>query len=780
MQSGPTEILQECFRIRAFLQRLQHLSSKNGFARMDQETSSISSTMAMYAGYLIRRANFHHEFRMIEGNFSVGSYLYEQQREDVQFSINEWRKVTRNALDQMLQFVTSLAEIGDAAIRIDESQRSPRDADDSASAMDQFRQSVVIPVIDDMYAIFLTSTYLLGLLRLNAGKQGVHSLIGFYRQQYSVIHQFFSSVQHLPIVVELNRIPPLPPNCPKLSSRTAVTESVTIPLQSNVPNVGSINDALCSNFKKQLLSSHRHASQQHASVKARDLPSITRLRHKSIEYSPERAQTDPPSRSARRPEQRPRTSWDDSSIGTFQAFDEFDDFDAQFSHVGLSENDPKGRNRRPKKPEKDKERSRHAQQRKSRHRKKNQREDSGSSASGSSAQNGSPPSSSRSSLNPTSPRDLRALQAQHEAHPQDASSWDRPIRPSFGTAFVNNKTGVDSGRQSYEFPSKSEPSSDIQDEFSESPFVMVEDSWRPFPTISLETKEDSLLASALETDQGVIHLNSDDDELVWEDLQLSERIGIGGFAEVFKGKWLGAEVAVKKLINQRQTPESLDEFRSEVAIMRKLQHANITMFMGACTVPPHLCLVTELLEMSLFDLLHNTSIPLPWRIKVKMALGTARGLEFLHLCDPPILHRDLKSANILLDQHFDPRLADFGLSREKVMTTMTAQTGTFQWMSPEVISGKHYTEKADVFSFGIILWEICARKIPYEGKTGFQVSLAVVQQKARPEIDPRLCPPDWAKLMQVCWGEEPSSRPTFGEIVQTMRKMQRIYESSGH
>jgi hypothetical protein len=104
--------------------------------------------------------------------------------------------------------------------------------------------------------------------------------------------------------------------------------------------------------------------------------------------------------------------------------------------------------------------------------------------------------------------------------------------------------------------------------------------------------EDSLLASALDTDEGVVRLDSDDDELVWEDLELagfcticggihsncrvestfhvafSERIGIGGFAEVFKGKWLGADVAVKKLINQRQTPESLDEFRSEVAIMR--------------------------------------------------------------------------------------------------------------------------------------------------------------------------------------------------------------------
>merc|ERR1719295_1544207 len=232
------------------------------------------------------------------------------------------------------------------------------------------------------------------------------------------------------------------------------------------------------------------------------------------------------------------------------------------------------------------------------------------------------------------------------------------------------------------------------------------------------------------------------DELKWEDLVISERIGIGGFAEVFSGKMAGGDeeedefsdeaeqkVAIKKLINQNLTTHNLAEFQSEIDIMRRIKHPNVCRFIGACTISPHMCIVTELLEMSLFDLLHNTRIRLATDIEVKVAEGATKGVAHLH--EHNIIHRDLKSANILLDRHYEPRITDFGLSRMKDQSTLTAGTGTFQWMAPEVIQGRKYDERSDIYSLAIIFWEIKTGLIPFASYrlNGIQASVAVVTQK---------------------------------------------------
>lgn len=100
---------------------------------------------------------------------------------------------------------------------------------------------------------------------------------------------------------------------------------------------------------------------------------------------------------------------------------------------------------------------------------------------------------------------------------------------------------------------------------------------------------------------------------------------------------------------------------------------------------------------------------------MKIAIGVARGMNYLHSFQVPIIHRDLKSLNILLDQFLIPKIADFGWTR-LLAEKMTGKVGTFQWMAPEIISDSIYSEKADVYSFGIILWEIASREPPYKSE----------------------------------------------------------------
>lgn len=158
-----------------------------------------------------------------------------------------------------------------------------------------------------------------------------------------------------------------------------------------------------------------------------------------------------------------------------------------------------------------------------------------------------------------------------------------------------------------------------------------------------------------------------------------------------------------------ETEGAVKDFFSECAAMEALRHPNIVMFLGACTKPPNFAIVLEYCSKgSLWSTIQNLDVSLSWEDRRKFALDTARGVNYLHTCSPPVIHRDLKSLNLLLDDSYKVKLADFGWTKG-LENYMTGKIGTYQWMAPEVIGSQKYSEKADVFSYGIILWEIASR-----------------------------------------------------------------------
>ncbi|CAM9599544.1 unnamed protein product [Choristocarpus tenellus] len=145
-------------------------------------------------------------------------------------------------------------------------------------------------------------------------------------------------------------------------------------------------------------------------------------------------------------------------------------------------------------------------------------------------------------------------------------------------------------------------------------------------------------------------------------------------------------------------------------------------------------------------------------------------MNYLHSHHPPILHRDLKSANLLLDDSFNVKICDFGLARLKALTnSMTGNCGTVQWMAPEVLANQKYSETADVYSFGIVCWELLSRVCPYEGMSQIQVAVAVLNSGLRPII-PDWCPPFFRNLIEVSWQQDPTLRPSFHQVLENIRQ----------
>jgi class 3 adenylate cyclase len=181
-------------------------------------------------------------------------------------------------------------------------------------------------------------------------------------------------------------------------------------------------------------------------------------------------------------------------------------------------------------------------------------------------------------------------------------------------------------------------------------------------------------------------------------------------------------------------------------------------------------LVMEFMDHgSLYDLLHNETMAIEGELLLPILQDIAKGVRFLHAADPQVIHGDLKAQNILVDSKFRAKVADFGLSQKK----QVGATGTPYWMAPECLRGEsENTSASDVYSFGIILYEVYSRKDPYVGEDYHEVIKLVIDPKVnkRPPA-PENCPPQVQGLMSDCLVSIPHNRPTFEELDQRLRRM---------
>eukprot|EP00741_Cyanophora_paradoxa_P011412 tig00020556_g11023.t1 len=266
-------------------------------------------------------------------------------------------------------------------------------------------------------------------------------------------------------------------------------------------------------------------------------------------------------------------------------------------------------------------------------------------------------------------------------------------------------------------------------------------------------------------------------EIDFSEVTLVDKIGSGAFAEVWKGLWRGNKVAIKKLKAQDVSPQSVMEFRREVAMLSKIRHPNIVLFMAACTKPPNLAICCEFLGGgSIYDELHGKGGPRKIEYPVLLEYGVDVAIGMNHLHKSHFIHRDLKSANLVRDDRGTIKIVDFGLSRiEDEYGNMTGETGSYRWAAPEVLRNERYSEKVDIYSYAIVIWEMLTGEVPYSDLSPIQAAVAVAEKNVRPEI-PKGTPAGLAQLISEMWDPVPANRPPFEEIVARLRHLREEYE----
>ncbi|RLN82232.1 hypothetical protein BBJ28_00015189 [Nothophytophthora sp. Chile5] len=272
-----------------------------------------------------------------------------------------------------------------------------------------------------------------------------------------------------------------------------------------------------------------------------------------------------------------------------------------------------------------------------------------------------------------------------------------------------------------------------------------------------------------------------------DQVRVDKLLSRGAFGEVYIGLYDGQQVAIKMLLPEtRKSVRDVNNFLAEAKMTAGMDHPRIVSFVGvAWNALSDLCVVLEYMDggdlRTLLNKYEASRHPVGFdREKATIALHVCHALTYLHSLSPPVLHRDLKSRNILLNQALEAKLTDFGISRERRDQTMTAGVGTSLWMAPEVMLGEKYDDKADMFSFGVVLSELDVHTLPYaqakqknQDTNGRQMADATLLQKVttgavRVEFS-EAGPTSMVELGCACVAVEPSQRPTAAEALYKLQ-----------
>lgn len=268
------------------------------------------------------------------------------------------------------------------------------------------------------------------------------------------------------------------------------------------------------------------------------------------------------------------------------------------------------------------------------------------------------------------------------------------------------------------------------------------------------------------------------------EIEVEDEVAQGITSKVYLGKYRGIAVAVKRMNHARSSMsgKSRVNFARELQILKQINHPNLVQFVGVAEEAGTLMLVTQFCwGDTVFDLAHNSDLKLSCHQYMKIASDVSSGMAYLHSFEPPIIHRDLKSLNLLLHDFVDSeetvplvKITDFGLSRSSTCGgIMTKEAGTLHWMAPEVLSSAVYDERIDVYSYAMILFEVICQKIPFAEVEAHHLLALRVVAGSRPNLDsvPDTCPHALRCLMVSCWAQDPDERPDFNSIVEMLSQM---------
>jgi len=262
-----------------------------------------------------------------------------------------------------------------------------------------------------------------------------------------------------------------------------------------------------------------------------------------------------------------------------------------------------------------------------------------------------------------------------------------------------------------------------------------------------------------------------------EDLTFIRELGRGSYGKVKLADSKTYRKVAVKYTGLRENEAPFDEFLKEAKILCDLKSPNIIRFYGITRKKEQECIVMEYAENgTLFEFLkklrnEKKESTFSWDKRYDIALDITRGLILMHREN--VLHRDLKSPNILLDTNMVAKISDFGLSKIKNSSQMKSNTpsvvGTYGWIAPEAFSDVPYTEKVDIFSLGIIFWEIASCQFPYEGINDHIISNSVLRGE-RLGI-PSICPIEFKDLIEKCWSQNPDQRPSAADIYDIISRI---------